>query len=187
MSQDLTTLFAAYRAGDAAALEAVVPLVYDELRRLARSYLSREPDNHTLQATALANEAYLKLAAGNDLGIQDRTHFFALAGRQMRQILVDHARAKFADKRGGRARPIQFNEAAHVDLAQNPQLLDLDDALTALATQDQRQAHIVELRFFGGLSMEQTAQALECSLSTVKRDWVMARAWLSREMDRASG
>ncbi len=186
MAQDLTTLFAAYRAGDAAALEAAVPLVYDELRRLARGYLSREPDNHTLQATALANEAYLKLAAGNDLGIQDREHFLALAGRQMRQILVDHARAKFADKRGGRARPIQFNEAAHIALAQNPLLLDLDDALTALGLQDARQAHVVELRFFGGLSMEQTAQALNCSLSTVKRDWTMARAWLSREMDKAA-
>lgn len=186
MSGQLTQLFAAYRSGDQAAMEAMMPIVYDELRRIARAHLARERPDHTLQATALANEAYLKLTAGSGLKIEDKRHFFALAGRYMRQILVDHARAKYANKRGGRAVRIQFDESAHVGLADNPGLIDLDDALVDLAALDPRQASVVELRFFGGMSVVETAFALDCSEATVKRDWSMAKAWLRRELERSA-
>ena len=185
MSGQLTALFAAYRGGDEAAMAAMVPIVYDELRRIARAHLGREGPDHTLQATALANEAYIKLSQGGELDIRDRQHFLAISSRLMRQILVDHARRKYAGKRGGRSRPISFDESAHVGIVDNPQLVALDDAIEALARIDARQAQIVDLRFFGGFTNEEIAGSLDCSLSTVKRDWSMARAWLRRELDRA--
>ena len=183
MSGQLTALFAAYRDGDRSAMEAMVPIVYDELRQIARAHLGRERVDHTLQATALANEAWLKLQQAERLEIRDRPHFLALASRLMRQVLVDHARRKFADKRGGRAIPISFDEAAHVGLADNPGVVALDDAIEELARRDQRQARIVDLRYFGGFTLAEVADVLECSESTVKRDWSMARAWLRRELD----
>lgn len=165
-------------------MDDVIPIVYEELRRIARMHLDSERLDHTLQATALANEAYLKLSRKGELSIRDRQHFFALASRMMRQILVDHARRKFAGKRGGRAAPISFDEAAHVLIVENPQLLALSDAIEELASRDARQAQIVDLKFFGGFSVPDIANALQCSESTVKRDWSMARAWLLRELDQ---
>jgi len=167
MTGQLTALFAAYRGGDSSAMDAMIPIVYEELRLMARSHLGRERVDHTLQATALANEAYLKLSQGGEIDIRDRQHFLALASRLMRQILVDHARRKFAGKRGGRSRPIAFDEAAHVDIADNPELVALDDAIEGLAALDKRQAQIVDLRFFGGFSNEEVAGALDCSVSII--------------------
>lgn len=183
MSGQLTALFAAYRDGDRSAMEAMIPIVYDELRRIARAHLARERADHTLQATALANEAWLKLHQAEALDVRDRQHFLALASRLMRQVLVDHARKRFAGKRGGRATPIAFDEAAHIGLADNPQCLALDEAIEALARRDERQARIVDLRYFGGFTIEEISALLACSESTVKRDWNMARAWLRRELD----
>ena len=161
-----------------------MPLVYGELRRLARHYLSRERSDHTLQCTALVHEAYVRLAGGNPPDWKDRAHFFGVAARLMRQVLVDHARAHRAAKRGGGAPRLTLDEeligAGSADL----DVLALDDALTDLAAVSPQQSQIVELRFFSGLTIEETSEVLGVSPATVKRSWTTARAWLFREMNR---
>jgi RNA polymerase sigma factor (TIGR02999 family) len=176
-------LIARWRAGDADALQALLPLIYDELRRIASAQLRSERANHTLQTTALIHEAYMRLVGGEGADIQDHCHFVALASRLMRQVLVDHARGRLAAKRQGGIR-VTLSEA--LELATEPavELLAIDDALTRLAQFDSQQARIVELRFFGGLSIVETSQALSVSAATVKRDWTTARAWLRRELQR---
>jgi RNA polymerase sigma-70 factor (ECF subfamily) len=160
-----------------------LPLVYDELRRLAARYLRRERRNHTLQPTALVNEAYLRLIQGQQVQWQNRAHFFALAARLMRRILVDSARSRGYQKRGAGAAVVSLDEALAVADGRTPDILALDDALTALAAVDSRKSQVVEMRFFGGLSIEETAEALQMSRDTVKRDWKMAKLWLLRELD----
>jgi RNA polymerase sigma-70 factor, ECF subfamily len=182
-SQDITAILREIDGGDESAAARLMPLVYDELRRLADSYLRRERPDHTLQPTALVNEAYLRLVDQTRARLRDRSHFFAVAARQMRRVLVDHARRHHADKRGGGARRVSLDEAAeHAQAARDLDLVALDAALNRLAELDARQARIVELRFFGGLTVEETARALGVSATTVKDDWQSARAWLRREV-----
>ena len=186
----VTELLLAWGAGDQAAFDALAPLVYDELRRLARRYMGGERDGHTLQATALVNEAYLKLVEVNQVRWQNRAHFFAMSARLMRRILVDFARARHAQKRGAAALQVSLDEALLV-VAPGEDLIALDDALEALATVHARKSQVVEMRFFGGLSVEETAAALHISTDTVTRDWKVAKAWLLRELasgpDKAAG
>jgi RNA polymerase sigma factor (TIGR02999 family) len=178
----VTRLLLAWSAGDQAAFDALAPLVYDELRRLARRYMGGEREGHTLQATALVNEAYLRLVEVNRVQWQNRAHFFAMSARLMRRILVDVARAKQARKRGGGAgQKVSLDEALLVS-APGDDLVAVDDALEALAAVDARKSQVVELRFFGGLSVEETAAALNVSSDTVTRDWKVAKAWLLREL-----
>jgi len=189
-SSDITLLLRAWSAGDGAALERLAPLVYDELRRMARGYLRRERGCDLLESRALVHEAYVRLVEGAEVDWQDRTHFFAIAARTMRRILIDAARARAAEKRGGDA--VRAGQATAIDLDTLPaadsanaaEWCALDDALTALAALDPRRAQVVELRFFGGLSVEETAAVLEVSPQTVMRDWKLARAWLGRELTR---
>jgi RNA polymerase sigma factor (TIGR02999 family) len=183
---EVTALLLRWTSGDAAALERLVPLVYEELRQLARAYLSREQRARTLQPTALVHEAFLRLMAGQPVDWQDRSHFFGIAGRVMRQVLVDHARARGASKRGGGALLVAVEPAGEAGPAAVPEVdvLALHEALTRLATLDARQERLVELRYFAGLTIEETAEVLGASPATVKRDWVSARAWLLREMSR---
>jgi RNA polymerase sigma factor (TIGR02999 family) len=180
---DVTSLLKEWGAGQDGALEKLVPLVYRELRSLAASQLQGERPAHTLQPTALVNEVFLRLLDGREVAWQNRAHFFALAARMMRRILVDHARARLAEKRGGGAVPLlleaSFDPAPMSDRA----LLALDDALAALKRMDSRQCRIVELRYFAGLTLEETAELLGVSVATVKREWTMARAWLRREVE----
>jgi len=180
---DVTSLLKEWGAGQDGALEKLVPLVYRELRSLAASQLQGERPAHTLQPTALVNEVFLRLLDGRKVAWQNRAHFFALAARMMRRILVDHARARLAEKRGGGAVPLlleaSFDPAPMSDRA----LLALDDALAALKRMDSRQCRIVELRYFAGLTLEETAELLGVSVATVKREWTMARAWLRREVE----
>ncbi len=180
--QDVTRLLAAMNHGDAEALDALLPIIYDELRRLARHYMRGQPDNHTLQTTALIHEAYLKLAAQPDKQWQNRTHFFAVAAQAMRHVLVDYARSKGAIKHGGQVQKVELEEAAFVSAGQASEVLALDEALTALAAFDPRKSQVVELRYFGGLSIEATAEVLQVSPETVKRDWRLAKLWLAREL-----
>ena len=186
----VTELLLAWGAGDQAAFDALAPLVYDELRRLARRYMGGERDGHTLQATALVNEAYLKLVEVNQVRWQNRAHFFAMSARLMRRILVDFARARHAQKRGAAALQVSLDEALLV-VAPGEDLIALDDALEALATVHARKSQVVEMRFFGGLSVEETAAALDISTDTVTRDWKVAKAWLLRALasgpDKAAG
>jgi RNA polymerase sigma-70 factor, ECF subfamily len=181
---DVTKLLKAWSGGDQQALNDLLPAVYQEVRKLARSYLRRERADHTLQATALVNEAYLRLVDQREVEWNNRAHFFGIAAQVMRRVLVDHARMRKADKRGSGEQPVLLDEAlvaapdAHLDL------VAVDDALAALAALDPRQAKIVELRFFGGLSIEETAEVANVSPATVKREWAAARAWLRRELDR---
>lgn len=170
--------------GDAGALDRLTPVVYDELRRMARAYTRRESGENSLQATALVHEAYLKLVDAKVALWQDRAHFFAVSARVMRRILVDAARAKSAGKRGGEAVRMELNESIDASPVADHQLVRLDDALQALAQFDPRKAQVVELRFFGGLSVEETAEVLKISEQSVHRDWKLARAWLAREMER---
>jgi RNA polymerase sigma factor (TIGR02999 family) len=180
---DVTSVLKEWGAGQDRALEKLVPLVYRELRSLAAAQLRSERPAHTLQPTALVNEVFLRLLDGREVAWQNRTHFFALAARMMRHILVDHARARLAEKRGGGAVPLlleaPFDPAPMSDLA----LVALDDALAGLKRMDPRQCRIVELRYFAGLSLEETAESIGISVATVKRDWAMARAWLRREVE----
>src|SRR5688500_17531352 len=185
--ENVTELLMAHRAGADRAFERLVPLVYDELRRQAARHLRRERGNHTLQPTALVHEAYLKLADQRDVEWRNRAHFFAIAARIMRRILVDHARGRHRDKRGGGSVPVVFEDALAIADARDLDLVALDDALSALAELDERQSRVVELRFFAGLEVEETAEALGVSPTTVKRDWSLARAWLRREMRRGEG
>jgi RNA polymerase sigma factor (TIGR02999 family) len=187
----LTRLLEAWRAGDSAAADKLVPLVYAELRRIAASKLRSERGGHTLQPTALVNEAWLRLMKQHDSGWQNRAQFFAIAAQAMRRILVDHARKRHAAKRGDGEEPADIDEVSLILTVTMPdeRLLALDDALKGLATLDARQARIVELRFFGGLSVEETASVLEISPTTVKREWATGRAWLFRAIngDSATG
>ncbi len=172
----------AWSDGDEAALEQLLPLVEAELRRLARGYMARERRGHTLQTTALINEAFLRLVEAKGLRWQDRAHFIGISARLMRRVLVDHARARGSRKRGGSAQRVTLDEALAVSPALNLDLLALDRALEALAAVDARKARVIELRFFGGLSAEETAEVLHVSTDTVKRDWRLAKLWLLREM-----
>lgn len=178
---DVTALLHAWRRGDQEAFVRLTPLVYDELRRRARHYLRAERRNHTLQPTALVHEVYARMIGAGNVDWHDRAHFFALAARQMRQILVDSARARRYQKRGGGAIQVTFDEALAVS-DREPDLVALDDALEALAAEDVRKARVVEMRFFGGLTNEEIAAALGISTDTVTRDWQMARLWLRRTL-----
>lgn len=180
-SARVTELLANWGRGDQHAREALIPLVYDELRRIARRYLRRERPDHTLQSAALVNEAYLRLAHHEALQSQNRAHFFGVAAQVMRHILVDHARNRFAAKRGAALR-LSVDPEIALPQKQELDLIRLDDALQRLAALDSRQGQIVELRFFGGLSIEETGVALGISPATVKREWATARAWLLREI-----
>ena len=182
-----TALLLAWNRGEADALDALLPVVYEELRRLAAHYLKRERVGHTLQATALVNEAYLRLIEVQQVRWQNRAHFFAMAARLMRRILVDAARARGYQKRGGGAPIVALEEALVVSNEPGRDLVALDEALTALAALDPRKSQIVEMRFFGGLSLDETAEALHVSRDTVKRDWKMAKLWLLRELRGVAG
>ena len=179
---EITSLLVRWQDGDANALEALIPLVYQDLRRVAKRYLAHERPGHTLQGTALVNEVYLRLVPAQHAEWRNRTHFFALAARIMRQILVDHARGRRSEKRGGDAIHLSITAAEGVSLPSTVDLLALDDALNRLEQMDEQQCRVVELKFFAGLSNDDTATALNTSASTVKRDWATARAWLLREL-----
>jgi RNA polymerase sigma-70 factor (ECF subfamily) len=178
----ITRLLRAWGEGDEAALDRLTPLIYDELHRIAQRYMRREKSSNTLQTTALVNEAWLHLADGATVDWRDRAHFFAVASRTMRRILVDAARARGAGKRGGLLLHFQLNESIDAAPARDHELIALDDALTALDRFDPRKARVVEMRFFGGLSVEETAAVLKLSPQSVLRDWKLARAWLQREI-----
>lgn len=179
---EVTQLLVAWSNGDSAARDALMPLVHDELRRLAHRYMDRERGNHTLQTSALVNEAYLRLIDQKDVHWQNRAHFFGIAARIMRRILVDYARKRGFAKRGGNLQPVTFDEAMIVSPERAAEVVALDDALNCLAELDQRKSQIIELRFFGGLSVEETAEVLGVSAGTVMRDWTFAKAWLRREI-----
>ena len=181
---EITRLLLAWGKGDQTALERLMPLVYEELRRMARRYMNRQRPGHTLQSAALVNEAYLRLIDSNQVQWQDRTHFFAVSAQLMRRVLVDFARARSNLKRGGGALRVALDEAPESAADRGADLIALDDALNALAAMNPRQSQIVELRYFGGLSEEETAEALKISTRTVRRDWSLARAWLYRELSK---
>jgi len=181
-SHEVTGLLRAWRGGDQAALEALLPLVHDELRRIARRCLHGERANHSVQATELVNEAYLRLVDVKHVDWQSRTHFLAMSARLMRRVLVDFARMRAADKRGGDAVRVTLDDATIGGSGPEADVVRLDDALEALAALDDRKSRVVELRFFGGLTVDETATALEVSSKTVLRDWEFARAWLQREL-----
>jgi RNA polymerase sigma factor (TIGR02999 family) len=180
--QDLTQLLHAWRDGDTSALDRLMPLVYDELHRLAHHYMLGEKGGHLLQTSALVNEAYLQLIDARKVQWQDRAHFFAISANLMRQILVHFARSRDAQKRGGQYRQVSLAESAIMAPHGDADLLELDDALTALAEIDPRKAKVVELRFFGGLTLEEIAEVMKSSVNIVWRDWDMAKSWLYREM-----
>ena len=180
--QEVTKLLVLWRNGDAKALDSLMPLVYDELRRLARSYLQRERSEHTLQSTALVHEAYLRLVDQN-VGWQNRAHFFGIAAQMMRRVLVDHARSRNSAKRGDGVCRVTLDEDIMGAGQRDVDIMALDHALSDLAKFDSQQSRIVELRFFAGLSIEDTSEVLNISPATVKRDWAMAKAWLHREMN----
>jgi RNA polymerase sigma-70 factor, ECF subfamily len=183
-SQQVTDLLQAWSDGDETALERLMPLVYDELHRLAKGYMRRERSGHTLQTTALINEAYLRLIERSHTRWENRAHFFAISAQLMRQILVDFARSRRSRKRGGEEFQVSLGKALTVPVKRDADLVALDDALRALAAIDERKSRIVELRFFGGLSEEETAEALKISPATVKRDWKVAKVWLLHELKR---
>ena len=185
-SYPVTELLARWSNGDVSARDALVPLVYDELRRIARRCLAGQRSDHTLQPTALVHEAYLRLARRDSLDWRDRVHFFAMAAQMMRQILVDHARKQAAAKRGGNALTLVIDEALVASKESNLDVLALDAAMTKLASLDPRQCQIVELRFFGGLSIEETAQVVNISPATTKREWATARLWLHQAMSHGA-
>ncbi len=180
--QEVTQLLLAWNGGDGSALEKLIPLVYAELRRLARRHMRREDPGHTLQTTALINEAYLRLVDLGNVQWQNRAHFFALSARLMRRILVDSARSRQYAKRGGGEEPISLEESVVVSPARPKDLVAVDDALNALTKIDARKGQVVELRFFGGLTAEETAEVLKVSPETVLCDWKLAKAWLLREL-----
>ena len=182
--RDVTSLLIAWRDGDDEALAHLTPLVYDELHRLAERYMRGEQVGHTLQTTALVNEAYIKLVDSSRVRWQNRAHFFAIAAQLMRRILVDFARRRRYQKRGGDWRKVTLAEGMDVAANVDADLAAVDDALQELSKVDPRKAQVVELRFFGGLSLEETAEALEMSTDTVGRDWTAAKAWLTRELKR---
>ena len=183
---EVTQLLKGWRAGDRQALDALLPLVYKELRRLAHFQLRNERPNHTLQSAALVHEAYLRLVGMNSPQWESRTHFFAIAAQLMRQILVDYARRHGARKRGGSVCKLSLEDAMMASRRKDVDVVALDDALNTLATIDQRQSRVVELRFFAGLSLQEISEAMEIAPATVQRDWTAARAWLHREISRNS-
>jgi RNA polymerase sigma factor (TIGR02999 family) len=189
---DITGLLKAWRRGDSAALDRLTPLVYEQLHRMARGYMRNERPGHTLQATALVNEAFLRLVDAQDLDWTDRAHFFAVCARVMRRILVDAARSRAAIKRGGQANRAEHSSAINLDDLPMPgteisaQVCALDEALDVLAQLDPRRARVIELRFFGGLTVEEAGHVLQVSPQTVMRDWRLARAWLARELSQSS-
>lgn len=185
-SNQVTELLVRWRGGEKEALDSLMPLVYGELRRIAQHYLNNERSDHTLQSTALVHEAYVRLAHQDLPQWQNRAHFFAVAAQLMRQILVDYARSHRASKRGGDVYKLALDDAEEQPQAADLDIVALDDALKTLALMDSQQSKVVELKFFGGLSIEDTAEVLGISPSTVKRDWVTARAWLYRELDRSA-
>ena len=182
LSHEVTRLLHDWRDGDRAALEKLTPLVYDELRRLAAHYLRGERTDHTLQGTALVHEAFIRLVGQSDLALQSRAHFFGIAARLMRQILVDHARRHAAAKRGGGERDLSIEEAAAFSPQRAANLVALDEALLALSEFDARKSRIIELRYFGGLSIEERGEAEGIAVATVRRQMRTAEAWLHREM-----
>ena len=184
VTQDVTSLLARWGQGDREALDQLTPLVYNELRRLAKAYLRRERPDHTLEGTALVHEAYLRLIDQRQVEWKSRNQFFGLAAELIRRILVDHARARVAAKRGGGSFKLSLDDAIAPPQEKDLDLVALDDALQALARTDPQQSRIVELRYFGGLTIEETAEVLDISAATIKRDWVMAKAFLKREMLR---
>ena len=179
---DVTGLLLDWGNGEKDALDSLLPLIYNELRRVAESYLRRDRPGHTLQATALVNEAFLRLIDQNQVNWQNRAHFFGAAANLMRQILIQHARANHAAKRGGERQKLYLDEAGDVAQSSDLDLVALDDALRDLETIAPRQCRIVELRYFGGLNIEETGEVLSISPATVKREWTMAKAWLRREI-----
>jgi RNA polymerase sigma-70 factor, ECF subfamily len=187
-NQDVTLLLSALRRGEDGAAAKLIPVVYDELRRLAASYMRRERVDHTLQATALVHEAYLKLVEQRTVNWQSRSHFFGVAAQLMRRILIDHARGHTRQKRGGsEQRKVSLDEAFVFSEQRADELLAVDDSLNLLAKLDPRQARVVELRFFGGLNVEEAAEVLGVSPKTVKRDWSMAKAWLYADLKERYG
>jgi len=185
--REVSLLLQAWRGGDQEALDRLIPLVHRELHRLAHIYMTRERVDHTLQTTALVNEAYLRLVDANTVDWQDRAHFFAIAANLMRRILVDFARSRGYRKRGGDRKEVSLDEALLVSPDADPDLVKIDDALQALAEFDPRKAKVVELRFFGGLDLDETAEVLKVSRDTVKRDWRLARVWMYSEMTGSNG
>jgi RNA polymerase sigma factor (TIGR02999 family) len=181
-AQELTRLLHAWSGGDDAALRKLTPLVFSELKRLAGRYMKDERTGHTLESGALVNEAFLRLIDWKNVAWQSRAQFFAASAHMMRLILIDHARSRGYQKRGGKIQKVEFDEQAVVCKSRGPMLVALDDALRQLASIDQRKSQVVEMRFFGGLSAEETAAVLGVSANTVLRDWSLARAWLMREM-----
>jgi len=180
---EVTQLLLAWSDGDREALDQLIPLVYDHLRQLARRYMRRERPGHTLQTTALVNEVYLRLIDQRQARFENRAHFFAIAAQLMRRIVVDHARTQHRAKRGGGAERLSLDEAALLSPLQSAEVLALDEALQSLAEVDKRKGRVIEMRYFGGLSVEETAAVLGVSENTVIRDWALAKAWLRREMD----
>jgi RNA polymerase sigma factor (TIGR02999 family) len=186
-SHQVTQLLRAWSEGDERALDKLLPLVDAELRRLARAYMGRERRGHTLQTTALVNEAFVRLVDARGLRWQDRAHFLGIAARLMRRVLVDHARARDSQKRGGGAHRVSLEDGMAVLSAPDVDVIALDRALDALAAVDPRKSRVVELRFFGGLSVEETAEVLHVSTDTIKRDWRLAKLWLLHELDGTHG
>ena len=183
--EELTQILAEWSGGDSDAFERLIPLVISELRQRAEGYLRRERSNHTLQPTALVNEIYIQLLDQQRIQWRDRTHFFAVSARMMRHMLVDHARARAAEKRGGKFEMVPLEEAREGTDAKSVDLLALDEALNALAELSPRQAKVIELRYFAGLTLEETAEVLDVNRITVGRDWRNARAWLRRRLRRS--
>lgn len=181
-TQEVTEMLVAWSNGDESALERLVPLVHDELHRLAHRYMNREGPGHMLQTTALVNEAYLRLVDSSHVRWQNRAHFFAVSAQLMRRILVDFARARNYLKRGGNAVQVSLDKVLAITPEQDPDVVALDEALNALAAIDERKSRVVELRFFGGLNIEETAEVLKVSPDTVMRDWRLAKVWLLRQL-----
>lgn len=180
--ENVTRLLLEWGNGNQQALEEMLPLIYDELRHLAHNFLYRERPGHTLQTTALVHEAYLRLIDQRDARWQNRAHFFAIAAQAMRRILIDSARKHVAEKRGGGGEKLSLAEVASISLEPDANLLALDEALNALAEIDPQQSRIIELRYFGGLTIEETAEVMKLSPATIKREWAMARAWLHQTL-----
>jgi RNA polymerase sigma factor (TIGR02999 family) len=184
-SEDITELLEAWGEGDELAFERLVPLVYAELRRMARRHMYRESEGHLLQTTALVHEAYLKLVSQKNAKWQNRAHFFAVSSQQMRRILVDAARSKLRQKRGADAPLLSLDDAPELSVTRAAEFIALDDALQQLAQLDPRRARVVEMRYFGGMSVDETSAALKVSEATVIRDWKAAKAWLFNELNRS--
>jgi RNA polymerase sigma-70 factor, ECF subfamily len=184
-AHSVTKLLEEWNSGDREALDKLMPLIYEELRKMARRYMHQQNPGHTLQTTALIHEAYLRLVKQKEKHFQNRAHFFGVAAQAMRHILVDYARERHTAKRGGRARPISLEEAALVTPERAGNLVAFDDALKELESLSKRQSRVVELRYFGGLSVDETAAVLEVSPDTVMRDWSMAKTWLHRALSPA--